>query len=111
MHRLTVVDFLDKFDLFEQPIHQDLVCILQVLLDKARHHDVATHVDFFAQIQAITRCIDAEFARFPRFSWHVAADRPFRFDIQAGGSVAVCLESERSVEETCFVLDLALDSG
>jgi hypothetical protein len=54
---------------------------LQVLLHKAGEKNVAAHVNFFPNVETLSRGIEAKLQGLSRLAWHTTADEPFASEL------------------------------
>lgn len=80
-HGALVVAFFVEFDFFQESVDEDFVRVLEVLLDEAGEEHVAAHVDFFSQVEAVSRCVHSQFSCLSRLSGHVSSHGPFGLDV------------------------------
>jgi hypothetical protein len=67
------------------------MALLERLLDKTHHHDVALHAHVFADVKPVSRRANAELHRRLWFAGERPADGPFGADIETEGGVDVGL--------------------
>lgn len=85
-----------------------LVTGLQVALHERAHEHITPQIDFFLDIQALSRLIDSQLRRLARLARHIPADTPLASNVNARGSEDVRLQAVLQVVKACFVGDFAL---
>lgn len=83
------------------------MALLDRLLHKPRHDEVAAQVDVLADVQSRPWRAESQLQGFRRFSWHVAPNGPLGAGLDAHGRVAMRLQPVGEVVERCRVSHLA----
>lgn len=101
----------EQVGFLHQSINKGKMSPFERLLHKCRHEHVASHVDVFAEPEAISRSAQTNFYGLLGLVGECASQRPFSLDVKAHGRIAMRLKAVDEVVEACLIRHLSRDKA
>lgn len=101
----------EQVGFLHQSINKGEMSLFERLLHKCRHEPVASHVDVFAEPEAIFRRAETNLYGLLGLMGQCASQRPFSLDVKAHGRIAMRLKAVDEVVEAGLISHLSRDEA